>query len=224
MQYLTLSQVRTKILREHDLQEEDFISPDEIDSYIREAIDVAESIIVGLYEDYFLTKTSWAAIEDSIDLPTDIYANKLRKVSVRSNTTDDFGIQLFKNNHLSSNRTGYNIYNQSNSAPQLVLENLGTDFTQYQLQYTRNANRPVNANDEIDLPEVSIYFVIQYVKVRCYEKERDPLADRARDELRVFKETMIDTLSNMVDDGSEILQTDMSFYSDFDNSSYFLEY
>lgn len=221
MQYLTLGQVRNKVLIEHDLQEESFVTPDEMDSYIREAIDVAESIIVGLYEDYFLDRTEWLAIAPSVDLPTNIYANKLRKVSVRSNTTDEFGVQLYKNNHLTSNKTGYNIYHSSNTAPKLVFENIGTDLTQYQLVYTRNANRPTLATDAIDLPEVSIYFVTQYAKVRCYEKERDPLANVARAELAEIRSVMIDTLSNIVDDGSEIIKTDMSFYSDFDDASFY---
>lgn len=223
MQYLTLSQVRNKVLIEHDLQEETFITPTEIDSYIREGIDIAESIIIGLYEDYFLDKTEWLTIGTTNDLPENIYANKLRKVSVRSDSNDEFGIQLHKNNHLTSNKTGYNIYHSSNQTPQLVFENLGTGFTEYQLVYTRNANRPTSDTDIIDLPEVSIHFVSQYAKVRCYQKERDPLAMEAKGELALMRETMIETLSNIVDDGSEILKTDMSFYTDFDDASYYGE-
>lgn len=223
MQYLTLGQVRNKVLREHDLLEETFITPDEIDSYIREAIDIAESLIVTEYEDYFLSGTDWATISSEVDLPTDIYANKLRKVMVRANSSDEFGIQIFKNNHLQSTKYGYNIYHKSNQTPKLVFENLGTDINQYKLIYIRNANRPTLVSDIIDLPEVAIYFVTQYVKVRCYEKERDPLADRALQELGIIKETMIDTLANMVDDGSEIMMPDMTFYAEFDDASFLWE-
>jgi hypothetical protein len=216
MQYLTLKQVRDKVLREHDLQEETFITPDEIDSYIRDAIDLAETIILGLYEDYFLVKTEWLPITASNELPTDIYANKLRKVTVRTNSQDEFGIQLHKNNHLSPCKTGYNIFHNTNQKPQLVFENLDAEFTEYQLVYTRNANRPTLNADLIDMPEVANNFVIQYAKVRCYQKERDPLAMDAKQELALIRESMIDTLSNMVDDGTEILKADMSFYGDFD--------
>lgn len=225
MQYLTLGQVRTKVLREHDLLEETFITPDEIDSYIREAIDLAETVIIGLYEDYFLTCTDWLPIPESktIDLPTDIYANKLRKVSVRTGQNPDSeGMQLYKNNQLKSYKTGYNIYHKLNQTPQLVFERLNTSITEYQLKYNRNANRPILSNDIIDLPEVSIYFVSQYCKVRCYQKERDPQSVDAKNELNAFRITMENTLSNIVDDGTEILQADMSFYEDFDNSCSYL--
>ena len=222
MQYLTLGKIRDKVFTEQDLLEETFIQPAEMDGYIREAIDIAESIVITLYEDYFLSNTEWLPIPASnkVELPSDIYANKLRKVTVRTDSSDTSGAKIFKNNHLSTNKTGYNIYHKSNQTPQLVFENLDSTVTEYQLEYTRNANRPVNDNDIIDLPEVSIYFVTQFAKVRCYQKERDPMAMDAKNELGLIKQTMIETLSNIVDDGSEILETDLSFYQDFDSCSY----
>jgi len=219
MQYRTLGDFREEIERELDLQEESFISPDEMDGYIREGIDLAETEIIGLYEDYFLDKTEWAAITSPIQLPTNIYANKIRRLELRQNS-DDTGFQINKNSHLKPSRLAYNIYNKLGANPYVEIEGEHSN-TEYRMFFIRNANKPVLDADLIDLPEVSIHFIKSFVRAKCYEKEIDPRTASAKGEIGLYKQAMVDSLANIVDDGSEILSSDMSFYEEFDEQQYF---
>jgi hypothetical protein len=217
MRTWTKQEFQDKILMEHDLQEESFISPAEMTNYINEGIDWAESIVIGLYEDYYLDRTDWIDLANEVDLPTFIYANKLRKVEVAVNENDHYPLQLFKNTRLENNKTGYNIFHRSGETPKLVFENVDNGYNYYRLTFTRNANRVVEASDIIDLPECAVYFAQQYVKRRCYQKERDPMAFQSSEEIGVMSQQLTDTLSNIVNDGSDQLEADFSFYVDFDS-------
>lgn len=206
-----------KIELEHDLQGESFISPDEMTNYINEGIDWAESIVIGLYEDYYLDRTAWLAITDETDLPTYIYANKLRKVEIAASNVAPYNSrQLFKNSNLDENFVGYNIFHRAGETPKLVLENIPDGYNYYRLTFTRNANRVVNGNDIIDLPEIANYYAMQFVKTRCYQKERDPMSFKSSEEIMAMREALESTLSSITNDGSDQLQADMSFYQDFD--------
>lgn len=213
-----------KIEMEHDLQEESFISDAEMTNYINEGIDWAESIVVGLYEDYYLQRTDWVLIpangEDN--LPANIYANKLRKVEVsHSNNNHANSLQLFKNHNLKNYQTGYNIYHRTGETPKIVFEEVDSQYLYYRLHYTRNASRVVEGSDIIDLPEVAVYYAQQFVKFRCYQKERDQLSMSAAMEIEKMATSMADTLSNLVNDGSDQLEADMSFYDEFDNGEFY---
>jgi len=89
----TLAYVMEKIKDDLDLYENvnEFIEDEDIRQYINEAIKEAEAEIHNVFEDYFLTYTSLTLTEDSevVALPTDIYANKIRKIfyypSIESN-------------------------------------------------------------------------------------------------------------------------------------------
>jgi hypothetical protein len=215
----TKQEFENKVLLEHDLQEESFISPAEMTNYINEGIDWAESIVIGLYEDYYLDRTDWMPIVDEALLPTFIYANKLRRVELANN--HGLTKQIFKNANLDPNFFGYNIFHKHGESPKIVFENIPIEYTKYRLTYTRNANRVVNANDVIDLPEVAVYYAQQFVKMRCYQKERDQMAFKASEEVMAMEQSMTDALSNITNDGSDQLEPDISFYDEFDSEFYF---
>ena len=211
-----------KIEMEHDLQGESFISPDEMTNYINEGIDWAESIVIGIYEDYFLDRTAWLSLTDEADLPTNIYANKLRKVEVAANNTAPFNsLQLYKNSNLDECFVGYNLFHRAGETPKIVFENIPDNYNYYRLTYTRNANRVVDGADIIDLPEIANYYAMQFVKTRCYQKERDPMSFKSSEEIMAMKQALEDTLSNITNDGSDQLQADFSFYQDFDNDNFY---
>jgi len=217
MRTWTKKEFEDKILLEHDLQEESFISNAEMTNYINEGIDWAESIVIGLYEDYYLDRTGWLPLAPETSMPSTIYGNKLRRVEVSPNPDSHEILQIFKNANLSPTFSGYNIYHKHGESPKIVFENIDPSFKHYRLTYTRNANRVVNPSDVIDLPEVAVYFAQQYVKRRCYQKERDQMAFQSSEEIVAMEEAMTNALSNMVNDGSDQLEADMSFYHEFDN-------
>jgi len=71
------------------MDEEQWITDVELNKYINDGIDVAESEIHTLYEDYFLDYVSLPLVSgvEIYDLPSDIYANKIRRV-IYDNTAD----------------------------------------------------------------------------------------------------------------------------------------
>jgi hypothetical protein len=217
MRTWTLQEFKDKIELEHDLQEESFISDAEMINYINEGIDWAEASVIGLYEDYYLTRTEWLPLESEVSLPTDIYANKLRKVEVATDASGISATTITRNANLDNNRTGYSVFHRSGEAPVLAFENLHGQMTHYRLTYTRNANRVVNGADIIDLPEVANYSAMQFVKFRCLQKEKDPMSFQSSQEVGGMKVEMENALANFVNDGSDQLQADMSFYNDFDS-------
>lgn len=85
MKYWTLAEIRAKVEAECDLEDEDFVRSGEFTDYVNEAIDEAESEIHGLYEDYFLKRLEVpvVALDEELDLPTDIYAHKIRRIIFR---------------------------------------------------------------------------------------------------------------------------------------------
>lgn len=211
-----------KIELEHDLQGESFISAEEMTNYVNEGIDWAESIVIGLYEDYYLDQTAWLAVVGEAALPTYIYANKLRKVEVSETNVAPYNSrQLFKNTNLKDNYVGYNIFHKQGENPKIVFENTPENYYYYRLTFTRNANRVTLDADIIDLPEIAVYYAQQFVKVRCYQKERDPLSFRSSEEILAMESALNNVLSNIVNDGSEQVEPDLSFYSDFDSESFY---
>jgi hypothetical protein len=64
-----------------------------------------------------------------------------------------------------------------------------------------------------DIPEFTS-FVIQWMKMRCYEKEGDPRFEGAAGLVQQQRKQMIDTLTNMVPDGDNEVEMDTSFYED----------
>jgi hypothetical protein len=217
MRTWTLQEFRDKIELEHDLQEESFISSAEMINYINEGIDWAESVVIGQYEDYYLDRTDWLELTPEADLPTYIYANKFRKVEVSSgNSPIAKGMQIFKNSNLSDNHVGYNIYHRHGQTPKIVFENIPDSYKYYRLTFIRNANRVVGPSDIIDLPEIAMYHAQQFVKIRCYQKEKDPMLFKTSEEIQQMTQVLNDTLSNITNDGSDQIQMDTSFYNEFD--------
>lgn len=82
MKIWTFAQVNQKVREDLDLQDEEFITPDEMVGYANEAIHEAESLIMKLNEDYLL-QTGFLALTQGTSiypLPTDIYGQKIRQI------------------------------------------------------------------------------------------------------------------------------------------------
>ena len=69
----------------------------------------------------------------------------------------------------------------------------------------------IDSDSVCDIPEF-VDYILQFMKVRCYEKEGHPNTTMAMGLLDYKKKNMINTLSNMVPDGDNLLDQDNSFY------------
>lgn len=227
MRYETYGSIKDSVRSDLGLEQEDFITPDEMRGYCNAAIDDAESEIHTLYEDYFKSyaKISTVAGQVEYSLPEDIYANKIRGV-VYNDGTEVYVIKryvdsdsMFEDMEIdassNSNIMKYTIMNPSAAGVELHLipapSNDKADALR--LNYIRNANRMTDDDSICDIPEF-IDYVKQFMKVRCYEKETHPNLSIAVSMLEYKKKNMINTLSNMVPDGDSELQQDMTFYWD----------
>lgn len=82
MKLWTYGEVRKKLERDFDLEDETFISSDELAGYCNEGIEAAEAEILKLSEDYFLRSIAYDLTlgQQVLTLPADIYAQKIRSV------------------------------------------------------------------------------------------------------------------------------------------------
>ena len=80
--FRTYGFIKQKLMVDMDLQDETFIQPDEMVGYFNEGLKEAFGEILGLRENYFLSKwfVPCVAGNDLFILPPNIYANKVRGV------------------------------------------------------------------------------------------------------------------------------------------------
>ncbi len=236
--FFTLAQLRRKVQIDLDLEAEDFVQLEELDGYINEGIDEAESHIhtLGMEDDYFL-KFGFLQIntgDDITNLPSDIYGHKVRGI-----TYDDgsliYEIKRVRGMHLFnkianaqhfSNSDDYYQYMMINQTPgataqiqwypdfRVTTTATGTDgLPQVKCWYIRQANRLVAETDICDIPEF-YHFVIKFAKWMVLLKEGHPNMVAAKSELDFQRNLMIDTLSNMVPDKDSEIVPDLTMYTD----------
>lgn len=237
MNLLTYAQARDRVLLDTDLTNETFITADELVNYFNSAIDSAEAEICKTYEDYFLTYTALTMTQSStsgIALPSGIYANKIRQL-IYVNGSDFYrvrkmrgenkflDIEAISNYNTSEPYQYYTRWDDTTNGVRIFLVPVARVTGAYlKLYYLRNANRvPLITGGSlatteatiIDIPEF-IDYILQYVKMRVYEKEGGPRSEDAIAKLSFYKDLMVDTLTDMIPDGDDTIQPDTSHYED----------
>ena len=232
MQYWTYQAIKEKVESDLDLKDESFITPEELMGYCNEAIDDAESEIHAIYEDYFLNSETLALTEGQSEysLPSDIFANKIRAV-IYSNGSINYPVKRIRDSRKFYTLALINQFGQADdycyilknpsaaTGMKLVLypASRETSSNNVTIWYIRNANRITSESDVCDIPEF-VNFVIQFMKVRCYEKESHPNLAMAIGALEKQRKLMVDTLTEMVPDSDNTIEMDLSFYQNFDQN------
>jgi len=235
----TLKEMRDQVIDDLDLAEEIFVDTTELNRWINEGIKVAESSIHGIYEDYFLVESDPITITygtSVTDYPSDIYANKVRKIIYTdglTGSTNSHEVRRVKSLLEATNRDLYEKSNTNNILEwvpthdstlgkkiRLFPEDGRTGFLI--VWYIRNAKQLSLDADICDIDEFE-HFVIQYCKTQAYIKDGDPRADDSKVLEEQLKTLMVSTLSSMVPDNNNEVLMDMSFYNDSAGSNeYFL--
>lgn len=241
MQAYTYAQIDRKVRRDLDLQDdENFVPYDEMAGYCNDAIDSAEAIILKIHEDYFLTKTSLALFsgQSDVDLPSNIYAQKIRAL-IYANGTRIYPVKRLKDPHSFLKRAMVN-YQANNTDEYAYILRLDSGDSQCTMElvpaayetasdyltmwYIRNAaripeiaegsSRATQLATVIDIPEFRSYLE-QFMKVRCYEKMKDWAAHKdAKESLKLLKDQMVDTLTDRVPDLDDEVPQDTSHYEE----------
>lgn len=235
MEYRQLSDIKAKIKRDLYLQDATFVedssSAPELLDYINEAIDDVEAEVHTTYEDYFLTPANISLVAGTKDysLPSNIYANKIRGIVYstgsiiypvsRNRSPNQFEEQkvadLYAPGGMNQNYT-YTIINTSAATGvQLRIFPTPQETTANALEiwFVRNANKLASDTDKCDVPEF-VNYVIQFVKVRIYEKEMHPNLQQAMIERERLRKLMQETLADMVPDEDTFIYKDFSVYDD----------
>lgn len=226
----TLSEAKELIQEEMDTQSETFVSSDELVNYFNEAIDECEAEIHNLYQDYFLTSSPIPLTQgiSSYDLPSDIYANKIRFIQYKKSQNEFYEIKrvplkriMLIDETLTNVDYVYHLENSLTGGQKIVFHPTpwDTDATSVTLWYIRNAARVEDDDDVIDIPEF-ISFIFAYVKVKIARKEVHPMLAVYIQEMDYQRSLMKTTLDRMVPDEDLTIHPDLSFYDDFDIDVY----
>lgn len=228
MQYKTLATLRSKVELDLDLQEELFITSAQVNDFLNEGIKDVEAEVHTLYEDYFLTSSTLSLVSGTsvYSLPTDIYANKIRRVIYSLGSyqyeiphlkdRDGFIEGVILNQYPTSYYYKYRLTNPSASGGiKLVLYPAAQETsTNVTIWYIREANALSIDTDKCDIPEFSNY-IVQFAKCRCYEKEPGhPNYAAALGERERLRQLMLSTLQSMIPDGDNCIEMDVSHYED----------
>lgn len=226
----TLKEIRDQVILDLDLEEEVWVNDAELNRWINEAIKNAEAQIHTLYEDYFLVEADPIAIslgEYLIDYPSDIYANKIRKIIFTdglNGTTNNHEVQRCKN--ILAGATA-DLYGSDSTVPilewtpsnklgegrKIRLFPNGGRAGYLHIWYIRNALQLVNDTDVCDIDEFE-HYIVQYTKTKVYMKDGDPRVSDSKGLEEQYKADMINTLSDMAPDGHNELHMDTDHYDD----------
>jgi len=225
--FWTYAQIKAKIEQDLSLEDELFVEPDELLGYVNEGIREAEAEIHGLYEDYFLTRTSITLVQgqEEYAVPSNLYAMKIRRLVYvngsevykmdRLRDWHKFEDYAIENVNRSSTRYVWFPLNTTVGAPTILLAPPAKTAGAYvKLWYIRAANQLTDDDSICDIPEF-VNFVMQYAKKRCYEKEvGHPSLPLAVQDLEQQRQQMVSSLATMTPDADNTIEADYSSYEE----------
>lgn len=231
MAYKTKLQVVTKIEYDLDLEEEEFIQASEMTGYINDAITIIEAHIntLGLKDNYLLTRTTLSLVAGTADysLPSNIFQDKIKEVTY-SNGATIYNIKPLTKDKASEEIEHLNRYSTSDYYKYRIRNDASNDVN-FQIipaaretasnviiiEYYRDLERVSADADLVELPEICLQYLYQYVKSMIYEKESHALYQASLLKLEKIEELMISTLQGQLADSSEsYIELDKSIYED----------
>jgi hypothetical protein len=225
--YWTWTEIKAQVELELDIQDELFVTDDELLAYANEAIDEAEAEIHAIYEDYFLSRAYISLVSgtEGYTLPSDIYAQKIRSVMYSSGSTV-YEIQRIRDWRKfeeytmeaavqSSTMYKYMLINSTAGQPQILLSPAAKETSSQvvRIWYLRNANRLSTGSDVCDIPEF-VSFVMAYIRYKVLAKEGNPMMEAAGTLLEQQREQMTATLQTRTPDSNNEIEADRSHYEE----------
>jgi len=225
----TLKEIRDQIKDDLDLNEETFVNDTDLNRWINDAVTLAEAEIHTLYEDYFLAEATVISIAGQAlyDYPSDIYANKVRKIVFRQDAGNSTSIHEVRRVRDLLDAKEEDLYNTSAQTSILRWSPIN-DATNgrkirifpkvsrngfFDIFYIRNAKKLVLDSDICDIDEFEL-FIVQHGKTEAYIKDGDPRSSESYGLETTYKNTMVNTLSEMVPDNNNEIEMDTSHYND----------
>lgn len=240
MKLWTYEEIENKVRRDLGMQDTVFISNDEMVGHCNDAIDEAEQEILKINEDYFLRRQALTMTSgtETVDLPSDIYANKLKGL-VYKNGSIVYPVKRLKGMMKFLDAEHINTFS-NNTADYEYMIQAATEGEQSKIRlfptpyetgaylicwYLRNAKRvPIVGESSatrstqlatvLDLPEAS-NFIMAHMKVACTSKERgqgSPPDPEKIGEREAARKRLVDTLTEQTADDSNEHVFDIGHY------------
>lgn len=231
MLYRTYSDLKNEVLRETDTEAEDFLQAEEIMDYFNDAVREGLSHIqkLGLEDDYFQKSVSYSLTlgQTELDLPTDIYAAKIRAL-IYSTPSKIYPIKRLKGKNKflaiqellqpASNNTYYS-YDLENPSPtsgfkiKLYPVSYETTTNCIILNYVRTVERITGDSSLVDIPEF-YSFIKAFVKMKIFDKENSDRTVKANADYEKEKLLMMETLGEMTPDYDNLIEGDTTIYEE----------
>lgn len=230
---LTLADLKERVVDPIDMSDYSIIDEAEVTKNINQGIKVVEAEIHNYYEDYYLDNADFSLVngQRQYDLPSNIYADKIRQFMYDDSNGDEYPIKRIKTIRQAKYMDdtadqgnydyGYIITNNLSNGRKIEIyptpnENLSiTDG----IWFIRRAKQLSSDSDTLDIPEEFENVVILYAQTKCLKKDlsssgrlllTDYLDDYANE-----KKLMEDTLTTRQPDGDYNMELDVSFYEAF---------
>lgn len=230
MAYKTFGDLRTQILRELDLENEEFVQPQELIEYFNSAIRTVESEIVklGLRDKYLQSDAFISTVtgQSEYDLPADIIDTKIRKLVYRDNTIiytlkplkgeESYEAEDVLNLYTSSEYYYYMVYKVGTTYKLRLVPKAVKNVTNgIRIIYFKDLNRYDDDLTECDVPDICYEYILSYVRLRCYMKEPHENVGVESELLASNLTLMRETLQNQVADPEmDLIDQDLSHYQE----------
>lgn len=226
MMFWTWAMFRSKVERDLSLEDEIFVDQTELLGFGNEAILEAEASIHTLYEDYFLARAPITLVNgtEAYNLPANIYGHKIRNIRYKNGSLlyevrrikewHKFADYDYDNyNPSGTYRYEYFLLNNTPGAPtEIILAPTPNEAGSFlALYYLRHAQPLVLDTDVCDIPEAT-NFILQYIKMRCYEAEGHFNLQKSIDDTEKAKAQFEAVMSTMVPDGHNEIEEDHQIY------------
>lgn len=211
-----------KVKNDLDLNDEQFVTADEFLGYLNAAINRAEQLVHGIYEDYLLESADLALVEgaSTIDLPANVYAHKIRTVQYASGDTK-YEIRRLRDvkqvPYIDTNANyQYMITNTLSAGPKIKLVPVSreTSSSNVTCWFIRNARVITDLSQTVDIPEAQ-NFILTYIKVQCLAKEMHPNLTLQAQQLEKEEQELIGILAGMVPDENTEIPVDTTLFEDY---------
>lgn len=202
---------------EMDTEDETFIQTAELQGYFNSGITIIESEIVklGLREQYLKKEAFVSTVQDQTDyvIPTDIVANKIRKVVYR-NTSGNivYTVRPLRSEASFETEDVYALYAASEyyryqlykvgelNKFRITPRALSAVSNAFRIIYFGKLNRYTSDSVNCDIPDVCYEYLLSYVRYRVYGKESHKNTAGERLDLGNLLTLMRETLQNQVAD------------------------
>jgi len=213
----TLDQLITKIQNDNELHAENFVTKPEIISFLNDAIDDAEQLIIDSFSDFFLTFVDYDIVQGvgEILVPADMFDFRIRGMyfDLRGFDTNSSGTsQWYKIKKLSLERFSgiykediyhYRLTNNADGAKIGIYPDFRQDLqAKVRLWYIRTA---VRLENDTDILEVGIkpQYVLAHAKAAIMAKEGDPMLDTMIANLEIQRGKLLSSISRVTDDDED---------------------